>query len=133
MEEDRRRWVELGEYLCVAHAKHFSMLEGADILHLSVTETSGVEVLATKNSDRYMVLMIVDHVVHAPTDNNGAGDPRTVIADVSALGAFSSATSLTIDKNTDPTNGPASVRITPAQKISVTLGGYGVTFVKLKP
>jgi hypothetical protein len=49
------------------------------------------------------------------------------------LGTFSSATSITIDKNTKATNGPASSSITPTQKISVTLGGYGVTFLKLKP
>jgi len=77
--------------------------------------------------------MIVDHAVHAPTDNNGAGDPRTVIVDVSALGTFSGATSVTVDANTNATTGPAALSISPGQKISVTLGGYGVTFVKLKP
>src|SRR5215469_2178644 len=106
---------------------------GPDILQLSVTETSSVEILATKNGDGSVVIMIVDHAVHAPTDNNGAGDPRTVIADVSALGTFSSTSSITIDKNTNPTSGPSAANITPAQKISVTLGGYGVTFLKLKP
>ena len=106
---------------------------GPAILQLSVTETSSVEVLATKNSDRSVVLMIVDHAVHAPTDNNGAGDPRTVIVDVSALGTFSGATSVTVDANTNATTGPAALSISPGQKISVTLGGYGVTFVKLKP
>ena len=92
-----------------------------------------MEILATKNSDGSVVLMIVDHAVHASTDNNGSGGPRTVIADVSALGTFSSATSITIDANTNATNGPAAVSITPAQKISATPGGYGVTFLKLKP
>jgi hypothetical protein len=106
---------------------------GPDILQLSVTETSSVETLATKNSDGSVVLMIVDHAVHAPTDNNGAGDPRTLIVDVSALGTFSSGTSITIDKNTNAMSGPAAVSITPAQRISVTLSGYGATFVKLKP
>jgi hypothetical protein len=106
---------------------------GPDILQLSVTETSNVEILATKNSDGSVVLMIVDHAVHAPTDNNGVGDPRTVIVDVSALGTFSGGTSVTIDKNTIPTSGPSAANITPAQKISVTLGGYGVTLLKLKP
>jgi hypothetical protein len=71
--------------------------------------------------------------VHASTDDNGVGDPRTVIVDVSALGTFSSGTSITIDKNTIPTSGPSAANITPAQKISVTLGGYGVTLLKLKP
>ena len=106
---------------------------GPDILQLSVTETSSVEILATKNSDGSVALMIVDHAVHASTDNNGTGDPRTVIVDVSALGTFSSGTSITIDETTSATNGPAAVSITPAQKISLTPGGYGVTVLKLKP
>ena len=106
---------------------------GSDILELLVTETSSAEILATKNSDGSVVVMIVDRAVHASTDNNGAGDPRTVIVDVSALGAFSSATTMTIDAKTSASSGPAAVAITPAQKLSVTLGGYGVTFLKLKP
>jgi hypothetical protein len=53
--------------------------------------------------------------------------------DVSALGAFSSATTVTIDAKTSASSGPAAVAITPGQKMSVTLGGYGVTFLKLKP
>ena len=106
---------------------------GADILQLAVTETSSVEILATKNSDGSVAIMIVDHALHASTDNNGPGDPLTVVVDVSALGTFSAATSITIDKSTSPTSGPAAVNITPAQKIPVTLGGYGVMFLKLKP
>lgn len=48
-------------------------------MQISVTETSSVEILATKNSDGFVVLMIVDHAVHAPTDNYGAREPRTVL------------------------------------------------------
>ena len=66
-----------------------------------------MEILATKNVDGFLVLMIVDHAAHAPTDNNGVGDPRTVIVDVSALGTFSSGTSIIIDKNANATSGPA--------------------------
>ena len=97
-------------------------LPGPDISQLSVTETTSVEILGTKNGDGSVAILIVDDAVHAPTDNNGVGDPRTVIADVSALGTFSSTTSITINKNTSPTSGPAAVSIAPAQKISVTLG-----------
>jgi hypothetical protein len=105
----------------------------SDILELFVTETSTAEILATKNRDGSVVVMIVDRAVHSSTDNNGAGDPRTVIVDVSALGAFSSATTVTIDAKTSASSGPAAVAIAPGQKMSVTLGGYGVTFLKLKP
>jgi hypothetical protein len=61
-------------------------------LELLVTKTSSAEILATKNRDGSVVVMIVDRAVHAATDNNGASDPRTVIVDVSAPGPFSSAT-----------------------------------------
>src|SRR5207302_1603240 len=104
-----------------------------DILQLLVTETSSTEILGTKNGDGSVVVMVVDRAVQASTDNNGTGDPRTEIVDVSALGTFSGATSITIDAKTNATSGPPSLNITPAQKISVTLGGYGVTFLKLKP
>ncbi len=106
---------------------------GPDILQSIVTETSSAEILATKNGDGSVVVMVADRAVHATTDNNGGGDPRTVIVDVSALGTFSSATSLTIDAKTSATSGPVPVNVAPAQKISVTLGGYGVTLLKLKP
>jgi hypothetical protein len=106
---------------------------GADILQMLVTETSSAEILATKNGDGSVVIMIADRAVHASTDNNGTGDPRTVIVDVSALGTFLGATSITIDAKTAVSSGPVPVSITPGQKLSVTLGGYGVTFVKLRP
>jgi hypothetical protein len=106
---------------------------GPDILQLIVTETSSAEILATKNGDGSVVVMVADRAVHATTDNNGGGDPRTVIVDVSALGTFSSATSLTIDGKTSATSAQVPVNVAPAQKISVTLGGYGVTLLKLKP
>jgi hypothetical protein len=106
---------------------------GPDILQLTVTETSTVELLATKNSDGSVVLMVADRAVRSSTDNNGPGDPRTLILDVSSLGTFATATALTIDSSTSAGNGPAAMSITPAKKMSVTLGGYGVTFLTLKP
>jgi hypothetical protein len=107
--------------------------QGSDILQLTVTETSSAEIVATKNTDGSVVVMVVDRAVHAPSDNNGVGDPRTVIVDTTALGTFSSATSLTIDANTSVSSGPIPVSLMPDQKVSVTLGGYGVTFLKWKP
>ena len=106
---------------------------GPDILQLVVTEASTAEILVTKNADGSVVVMIADRAAHAATDNNGGGVPRTVIVDVSALGTFSSATSLTIDERTSAASGPVPVNVAPAQKMSVTLGGYGVTFLKFKP
>jgi hypothetical protein len=103
------------------------------ILALTVTDTSTIEILATKNSDGSAVVMIVDRAVHAANDNNGTGDPRTVIVDVSALGNFSSATSITIDGNTNAANGPPPVALAFSPQMTVVLGGYGVTFLTFKP
>jgi hypothetical protein len=104
-----------------------------DILALTVTDTSTVEVLATKNTDGSVVVMVADHAIHAASDNNGTGDPRTVIVDVSALGNFSSAATLTIDANTSVANGPSPIAISFSPQMTIALGGYGVTFLTLKP
>ena len=106
---------------------------GPEIFQLNATETSTAEILATKNSDGSAAVMVADRAVHSSSDNNGAGDPRTVILDVSALGTFSTAMALTIDAKTSASSQPMPVSIMPAQKLSVTLGGYGVTFLTLKP
>jgi hypothetical protein len=57
--------------------------------------------------------------------DRGTGGPRTVIVDVSGLGIFSAATATTIDANT-ASSGPVPLSVTLGQKLSVTLGGYGV-------
>lgn len=106
---------------------------GPDILTLSATETSTVEMLSTRNSNGSVVVMIVDHAPVSTSDDNGPGAPRTVVVDVSALGNFTAAAQLMIDANTDLANGPVEVPITPAQKLQVVLSGYGVTFVTLTP
>jgi hypothetical protein len=104
------------------------------ILSLTTTESSTVETLATQGPGNSTVVMIANHAILEPaTDNNGPGAPRTVIVDVSALGPFSSATELTIDASTDPTQGPSATPVTPASRMMVTLNGYGVTFLQLRP
>jgi hypothetical protein len=108
---------------------------GSNILTLTSTEPqpTTVEILATRNDDNSVVVMVANRAVHAPSDNNGAGDPRTVMVDLSALGPFTSATQLTIDSSTAPATGPAPVPLAPARRMQVTLGGYGVSFLHLKP
>jgi hypothetical protein len=103
------------------------------ILALTATDTSTVEVLTTKNSDGSVVIMVADRAVHAASDNNGTGDPRTVVVDVSALGKFSSATTLTLDANTNIATGPSPVAVPFTPQMTIALGGYGVTFLTLKP
>lgn len=103
------------------------------ILSLTITETSTVETLATKNSDGSVLVMVADRAVLSPSDNNGTGDARTVIVDISALGSFTSASQLNIGASTDLTNGPQPSPITSAPKLTITLPGYGVSFLLLKP
>lgn len=104
-----------------------------DILSQTITETSTVEALATKNTDGSVLLMVADRAVLSPSDNNGTGDARTVILDISALGNFASASQLNIGATSDVTNGPQPGPITLAPKLTVTLAGYGVSFLLLKP
>ncbi|MDP8999016.1 MAG: hypothetical protein M3O46_02780 [Myxococcota bacterium] len=108
---------------------------GPEILQLNrpPTESSGVEVLATRDGAGAVVVMMVNRAVRDAGDRDGHGEPRGVFIDVSALGPFSSASEVTVDENTDLTNGPIPVPISVAQKFPVTLGGYGVVFLKLTP
>lgn len=109
---------------------------GETILNLATTEPAGgqsVEVLATRNPDRSVVVMMANHAVLNAGDNNGPGAPRTVIVDLSALGPFTSATGLTLDASTNIAGGPAAISVTPAPRMTVSFSGYGVTFLKLVP
>jgi hypothetical protein len=104
-----------------------------DILTLTATETTTTEILATKNSDGSVLVMVVDRAVLSPSDNNGTGDLRTAVVDVSALGNFTTASQLNINAGTTVTNGPQPVSITAGSKLTVNLPGYGVAFLILKP
>jgi hypothetical protein len=104
-----------------------------DILTATSTDTSSIETLVTRASNGVVRVMIVDRAVHAVTDNNGTGDPRTVIVDTSSLGNFTAASLMTIDGTTDVTNGPAAIAMTPAHRLTVALNGYGVAFLSLMP
>ena len=113
-------------------ARYFPSPPGSNILTLNSTENTTVEVLATKNDDGSVVVMVANRAVHASSDDNGPGDPRTVVVDLTALGTFGSATQLTIDANTDPSKGPMAASVTPASHMTISLGGYGVTILLLK-
>jgi hypothetical protein len=106
---------------------------GPDILTVTASDTSSIETLATRSADGTVRVMIVDRAVHAPGDNNGTGDPRTVFVDTSSFGTFAAASVLTIDASTNVLNGPTSASISPAARIQVTLNGYGTAFLSLTP
>lgn len=114
-------------------ARYFPSPPGSDILEVNSTETSTVEILATRNDDGSVVVMLANHAVNSPGDNNGPGAPRTVVLNLSALGNFSSGTSLTLDASTNPLTGTSASTFTPTSQMAVVLGGYGVTFLSLKP
>lgn len=76
--------------------------------------------------------MIANLAVAGASDVNGAGAPRTVLVDTSALGSFSTANLLVIDGNTNVNTGPVASTITPGPQITVALSGYGVAFLALK-
>lgn len=104
-----------------------------EILQLTTTETATVETLATKNPDGSYIVMVTNRAVQSPTDNNGPGAPRTVVLDASALGKYTTVTQTTLQNGTDTVNGPRPVALSPAPKLSVTLGGYGTEFLHLVP
>jgi hypothetical protein len=106
---------------------------GATLLPYTDTDSADLEILPVLNSDGSVVIMVANHAVNMPTDNNGPGAPRTVSLDVSALGSFTSASLLTIDSTTSPTSGPTATSVTPSAQITLTLNGYGVAFLTLTP
>jgi hypothetical protein len=106
---------------------------GPSILAMTSTDASTVEMLATRNSNSTVTVMVVDRAVHAAGDDNGSGDPRTVVVDLSDFSGFYAASLLTIDATTSVTTGPAGAGVTPGTRMNVTLPGYGVAFLTLTP
>ena len=113
-------------------AHTFPAHPGADILEVSDTAGSGVEVLAVRNADSSVVVMVVNDAVRSPTDNDGPGLPIRVGVDVGSLESFQTATLLTLDASTDLVAGPKAVELKPAQVLEVPLGGYGTAILTLK-
>ena len=105
----------------------------ASILSVTSTDTTTIELLATRNSDGSTIVMVANHAVNSPGDNNGPGAPRTVTIDVSSLGSFKSESILVIDASTNAATGPAAASLSTTSPIPVSLQGYGVAFIALKP
>jgi hypothetical protein len=109
---------------------------GSTILQSSTTEPAGaqtIELLATRNADDSVVVMVSDHAVNAVSDDNGPGQARTVVVDVSALGPFLSGRQMTLDAATDPIAGPAATNFAPTSQMTVRMGGYGTAFLTFSP
>jgi Glycosyl hydrolase catalytic core len=110
-----------------------STVAGSNLLDFTSADTSDIEVLPVRNADGSTVVMIADYAVASSSDNNGKGVARTVSVDVSALGSFKTASLLVIDSNTNVSAGPTSMSLTPTSPITISLGGYGVAFLRLQP
>jgi hypothetical protein len=106
---------------------------GEDILTVNSTDNNSIETLATQAADGTVVIMIVNRAVRGAGDNNGTGDPRTIVVEPSNWTAFKSASLLTIDASTDISAGPKSTAQQPGSRFSITLNGYGAAFLTLKP
>jgi hypothetical protein len=113
-------------------AREFPSPPGADLLAYTSSDTSDIEILPVQNPDGSITVMVANYAVHAASDVNGPGAPRTVQVDTSALGSFASASLLVIDGSTDVTKGPTASSVTAAPRISIALNGYGVAFLTLK-
>ena len=113
--------------------KTFPTSLGSQLLQFTSSDDADFETLAVVNNDNSVIVMIANHTVNASTDNNGPGVSKIVSVDVSALGTFSSGTLLTIDKNTSVANGPTATSMTPASQMTITLNGYSVGILSLKP
>jgi hypothetical protein len=106
---------------------------GASLLHYTDTDAAELEILPVMNGDGSVIVMIANHAINSPNDNNGPGAPRSVLIDVSALGTFSSGSLLTIDATTSAITGPSPTAVTPAAQLTVAFNGYGVALLTLKP
>ena len=113
-------------------ARLFPSGSGQQSLQLTNSDDADIEVLPVLNTDGSVVIMVSNHAVASPTDNNGAGLTAKVSLDVSALGSFTSASELMIDAGTSPATGPVSSSISAQSPITVNFSGYGVAFITLQ-
>jgi hypothetical protein len=107
---------------------------GSTLLKTTTTEpTPSIELLVTRNADNSVSLMATNHAVASALDDDGAGAPRTVTIDLSAIGNFTSATQVTLNASTPTATGPVVTPLTPTPMLTITFAGYGTNFIQLKP
>ncbi len=111
--------------------RYFPSATPTQILTTNNPDPPDVEMLATRDSDGTVTVLVSNHAVSNPVDTNGKGRHRTLILDLTALGRFTRVTELTIDSDTDTTRGPTEKNIMPSPRMSLSFNGYGVTFLTL--
>jgi len=97
------------------------------------TTDASVEALAVENAKGTITVMVVNRAVHADSDDNGSGDARTVVVDLSSFNQFAAASLKSVDATTNLVSGPVGTSIPPSSRITVTFAGYGVAFLTLMP
>jgi len=125
--------VQLSYWVDYWLGQKFPAEAGSQVLLFTSSDDADLETLPVVNSDGNVVVMVANRAVKNASDNDGAGVPFTVNVDVSALGTFSSASLLVIDKDTSSASGPTDATVTPAAKMTLDLNGYSVGFLTLKP
>ena len=125
--------VQLGYWVDYWLGKTFASPPGGTLLQYTSSDEAELEILPVLNADGSVAVMVANHGVNASTDNNGPGVSRSVMVDVSALGAFSKGSLLVIDKDTSVADGPTAAPVTPAAQITIGLNGYSVAFLTLTP
>jgi hypothetical protein len=107
---------------------------GALLYKTSTTEsTPTVDILAARNADGSVSLMVTNYATASSTDDNGTGAARTVFVSLAALGTFSSATEVDFNATTIAATGPVAASITPGASLNLTFAGYGSSMFVLKP
>lgn len=114
-------------------ARMFPGGSGEKLLQSTNSDTNDIEVLPVVDSDGTVVIMVSNHAIASPTDNNGEGLTADVAVDISGLGAFSSASEVVLDSSTSTATGPTSQNISPASPLKLSLNGYSVAIIKLTP
>jgi len=125
--------LQLGYWVDYWLGQAFPANAGSQVLQYTSSDNADLETLPVINSDGSVVVMVANHAVSSSSDNNGPGVPVSVSVDVSALGKFSSGSLLVIDKSTSVANGPTPSTVTPANQMPISLNGYSVGFLTLKP
>lgn len=113
--------------------QEFPTTASSQLLQYAGTDDPELETLPVINSDGSVVIMLANHGVNSSTDNNGPGVTRSVLVDVSALGTFTTGSLLTIDQSTSVSSGPVAAGVVLGPQIPITLNGYSMAFLTLKP
>jgi hypothetical protein len=129
--EDTPAHLQLSYWLDLWLGKLFPPEDSTEMLSIQNPDPARIEIFAARQPNGRITILFANHSVAHPTDNNGPGVARTILLDLGALGPYTKATQLTIDKGTDPLTGPMEETVTPARTIQLTLTGYGVTFLTL--